>query len=103
MAIKGIGEVTVVERSLERKIRRLFWLLIAMSLVPGIALVISPARWGLLAPGIQWSAYLFSIILMVVAFSVRRSQVATRAMVPNMSAIAEKATNVRRSRRQLNG
>lgn len=63
----------VVERSLERKIRRLFWLLIGVSLVPGIALLLSPDRWQLLPPGVQWSAYLFSVILMVAAFSLRLS------------------------------
>jgi hypothetical protein len=65
----------MVERSLQRKIRRLFWLLISVSLVPGIALVVSPDRWLLLPPGVQWSAYLFSIILMFAAFSLRLSQV----------------------------
>lgn len=67
--------MSMVERSLQRKIRRLFWLLIAISLIPGMALVLSPERWQLLPPGVEWSAYLFSIILMVAAFSLRWSPV----------------------------
>jgi hypothetical protein len=60
-----------VERSLQRKVRRLFWLLIAISLVPGIALVSRPDSWRLLPPGVQWSAYLLSLILAVAAWSLR--------------------------------
>jgi hypothetical protein len=52
-------------------IRRLFWLLIAISLVPGIALVFSPDSWRLLPPGVQWSGYLLSLILAVAAWSLR--------------------------------
>jgi hypothetical protein len=66
-----------VERSLQRKIRRLFWLLIAISLVPGIALVSSPDSWGLLPPGVQWSAYLLSLILAVAAWSLRFQEEST--------------------------
>jgi hypothetical protein len=60
-----------VERSLQRKVRRLFWLLIAIGLVPGIALVSRPDSWRLLPPGVQWSAYLLSLILAVAAWSLR--------------------------------
>jgi hypothetical protein len=84
VAIKGTNELTIVngsqlsrarfhapslERSLRRKVRRLSGLLIALSLVPGFAMVVSPDKWRLLAPGVQWSAYLFSIILLVAAWS----------------------------------
>jgi hypothetical protein len=59
----------IVERSLQRKIRRLAGLLIALSLVPGIALVVSPDNAPLVPPSSQWSAYLISITLLVAAWS----------------------------------
>jgi hypothetical protein len=60
---------SMVERSLERRIRRLAGLLIAMSLVPGIALVVSSDNWRLLPPNVQWSAYLLSVVLLIAAWS----------------------------------
>lgn len=68
MAIKRSSE-RYVEKSLQRKSHRLAGLLIALSLVPGFAMVVSPEKWRILAPGVQWSAYLFSIILLVAAWS----------------------------------
>jgi hypothetical protein len=60
---------SMVERSLQRRIRRLAGLLIAMSLVPGIALAVSSDTWRLLPPNIQWSAYLLSVVLLIAAWS----------------------------------
>jgi hypothetical protein len=60
---------SMVERSLQRRIRRLAGLLIAMSLVPGIALAVSSDNWRLLPPNAQWSAYLLSVVLLIAAWS----------------------------------
>jgi hypothetical protein len=83
VAIKGTNKLSIVnrpklsrarfhapsmERSLRRKIRRLSGLLIALSLIPGFTMVVSPDRWRLLAPGVQWSAHLFSIVLLFTAW-----------------------------------
>jgi hypothetical protein len=60
---------SMVERSLQRRIRRLAGLLIAMSLVPGIALAVGSDNWRLLPPNVQWSAYLLSVVLLIAAWS----------------------------------
>ncbi len=59
---------SMVERSLERRIRRLAGLLIAMSLVPGLALAVSSDNWRLLPPNVQWSGYLLSVVLLIAAW-----------------------------------
>jgi hypothetical protein len=84
----------IVERSLQGKICRLFWLLIAISLIPGIALVLSPERWQLLPPGVQWSAYLVSIILMFAAFSLRLSPVGNSSLYAGRESRNEGGSNI---------
>ncbi|HJR17754.1 MAG TPA: hypothetical protein VJ808_12955, partial [Gemmatimonadales bacterium] len=74
---------SMVERSLQRRIRRLAGLLIAMSLVPGIALAVSSDNWRLLPPNARWSAYLLSVVLLFAAWSLLRQEGAAPAGRPD--------------------
>jgi hypothetical protein len=47
----------------------LFWGLIAIALLPWLPLVVGFEKWQLLPPGVQWSAYLFSIMVIAAALS----------------------------------
>jgi hypothetical protein len=45
------------------------WLLTAIGLIPGAALLLSPERWHGMPPGVQWAGYLASLVLLSAACS----------------------------------
>jgi hypothetical protein len=45
------------------------WLLTAIGLIPGAALLLSPERWHGVPHGVQWAGYLASLVLLSAACS----------------------------------
>jgi hypothetical protein len=56
-------------QAIRSKRTRAIWMLSGLGLIPLAALVLSPERWHELPHGVQWAAYLASLILFTAACS----------------------------------
>ena len=63
----GSPEATPARRQRRWSRAHTTWLLIALSLLPGMAAALSREGWAALPAGVRWSAYIASAILISVA------------------------------------